>query len=78
MRRVVAPVRALHPALVVLLVLAAAHGVAWAVVTAPLNGPDESAHFAYVQDLAENHHAPSRQTGTGSVSTEVGDRSTTG
>ena len=71
-RRAVAPVRALHPALVVLLVLAAAHGVAWAVVTAPLNGPDESAHVAYVQDLAENHHAPSRQTGTGSVSTEVG------
>ena len=62
-RRVVAPVRALHPALVVLLVLAAAHGVAWAVVTAPLNGPDESAHFAYAQDLAENHHAPSRDGG---------------
>jgi hypothetical protein len=71
-RRAVAPVRALHPALVVLLVLAAAHGVAWAVVTAPLNGPDESAHFAYAQDLAENHHAPSRQSGTGSVSTEAG------
>ena len=71
-RRVVAPLRSLHPALVVLLVLAAAHGVAWAVVTAPLNGPDESAHFAYAQDLAENHHAPSRQTGTGSVSTEAG------
>ena len=75
-RRAVAPLRALHPALVVLLVLAAAHGVAWAVVTAPLNGPDESAHFAYAQDLAENHHAPSRQTGTGSVSTEAA-RSTT-
>jgi Predicted membrane protein (DUF2142) len=69
---VVAPVRAVPPALVVLLVLAAAHGVAWAVVTAPLNGPDESAHFAYAQDLAENHHAPSRQSGAGSVSTEAG------
>src|SRR6185437_4470719 len=72
LRRAVAPVRAMHPALVVLLVLAAAHGVAWAVVTAPLNGPDESAHVAYAQDLAENHHAPSRQSGTGSVSTEAG------
>ena len=72
MRRVLAPLRELHPALVVLLVLAAAHGVAWAVVTAPLNGPDESAHFAYAQDLAENHHAPSRQSGTGSTSTEAG------
>ena len=71
-RRVVAPLRGLHPALVVLLVLAAAHGVAWAVVTAPLNGPDESAHFAYAQDLAENHHAPSRLNGTGSTSTEAG------
>ena len=71
-RRAVAPVRAIHPALAVLLVLAAAHGLAWAVVTAPLNGPDESAHVAYAQNLAENHHAPSRQSGTGSVSTEVG------
>ena len=70
-RRVVAPLRGLHPALVVLLVLAAAHGVAWAVVTAPLNGPDESAHFAYAQDLAENHHAPSRETGGGTQSTEA-------
>jgi hypothetical protein len=71
LRRVVAPLRALPPALVVLLVLAAAHGVAWAVVTAPLNGPDESAHFAYAQDLAENHHAPSRDGGGGSDSTEA-------
>jgi 4-amino-4-deoxy-L-arabinose transferase-like glycosyltransferase len=71
MRRVVAPLRALPPALVVLLVLAAAHGIAWAVVTAPLNGPDESAHFAYAQDLAENHHAPSRDGGGGSDSTEA-------
>jgi 4-amino-4-deoxy-L-arabinose transferase-like glycosyltransferase len=63
--------RGLHPALVVLLVLAAAHGVAWAVVTAPFNGPDEDAHFAYAQDLAENHHAPSRETGGGSYSTEA-------
>jgi hypothetical protein len=68
-RRVVAPGRTFHPALVVLLVLAAAHGVAWAVVTAPLNGPDESAHFAYAQDLAENHQTPSGDTGTGSNST---------
>ena len=66
-----ASLRALPPALVVLLVLAAAHGIAWAVVTAPLNGPDESAHFAYAQDLAENHHAPRRDGGGGSDSTEA-------
>ena len=41
-------------------------------VPAPLTGPDASAHFAYAQDLAENHHAPSRQSGTGSESTELG------
>src|SRR3954447_4977639 len=70
--RWVARLRSTPRALVVLLVLAAAHGVAWAVVTAPLNGPDESAHFAYAQDLAENHHAPSRLSGTGSESTELG------
>jgi hypothetical protein len=54
----------------VLLILAAAHGVAWAVVTAPLNGPDESAHVAYLVDLAENHHAPSFVGGAGSNSTD--------
>ena len=54
-----------------LLVLAAANGVAWAIVTAPLNGPDESAHFAYAQDLAENHRAPSFADGSGSTSTEA-------
>jgi 4-amino-4-deoxy-L-arabinose transferase-like glycosyltransferase len=54
---------------VVLLVLAAAHGIAWAIVTAPLNGPDESAHFAYAQNLAENGEAPSREGGNGSQST---------
>jgi hypothetical protein len=70
--RWVARLRSTPRALVILLVVAAAHGVAWAVVTAPLNGPDESAHFAYAQDLAENHHAPSRQTGTASESTEEG------
>ena len=69
--RTAARVRSAPRALVVLLVIAAAHGVAWAVVTAPLNGPDEGAHFAYAQDLAENGNVPSRDGGTGAYSTDA-------
>lgn len=57
------------PALLVLLVVAFVHGTAWAVVTAPWNGPDEVAHFAYAEHLARTGHAPQRGAGTGSQST---------
>lgn len=50
----------MHPALGVLLVLTALQGIAWSVATAPLNGPDELAHFAYVQHLAETGDGPQR------------------
>jgi Predicted membrane protein (DUF2142) len=56
-------------ALAVLLLLAAVHGTAWAVVTAPWNGPDEVAHFAYAEHLAQTGHAPQRNRGEGSQST---------
>jgi hypothetical protein len=53
----------------VLLVVAALHGTAWAVVTAPWNGPDEVAHFAYAEHLAQTGHTPQRSEGEGSQST---------
>ena len=57
------------PALAILLVVAAVHGTAWAVVTAPWNGPDEVAHFAYAEHLAQTGHGPQRSEGLGSQST---------
>jgi hypothetical protein len=67
--RALSRVRRVPAALAVLLVVAAVHGAAWAVVTAPFNGPDEVAHFAYAQHLAETGSAPNRTSGTGSQST---------
>jgi hypothetical protein len=67
--RTVERVRAAPAALVVLLVLAAVHGTAWAVMTAPWNGADEVAHFAYAEHLAQTGHAPQRNQGNGSQST---------
>jgi 4-amino-4-deoxy-L-arabinose transferase-like glycosyltransferase len=58
--------------LAILLVFALVQGLAWSVMTTPFNGPDEPAHIAYVQLLAETGHAPKSNGGTGSVSTELG------
>ncbi len=44
--------------LVALLAAATVLAVAWAVLTPSLAGPDESAHAAYVQQLAETGHGP--------------------
>jgi Dolichyl-phosphate-mannose-protein mannosyltransferase len=63
--------RAVPIALWILLAVAAVHGTAWAFVTAPLNGPDETSHVAYVQSLVENGRGPERGSGSGSYSTEV-------
>lgn len=60
--------------LVLLLAVAATLSVAWAVATAPFQGPDESAHYAYAQHLAETGRAPSPDKvddGQG-ISTEIG------
>ena len=61
--------RPLVPLLVVALVLA----VAWATIVPPFQGPDEDAHFAYVQHLAETGEAPSPSvtSGAGAHSTEL-------
>ena len=64
-------VRSCHPALAVLLVLSALLGVGWTAATAPFNGPDEVAHFAYVQHLAETGDGPQRGSGSGPQSSEV-------
>jgi 4-amino-4-deoxy-L-arabinose transferase-like glycosyltransferase len=63
-------VRRVPLALGLLLAVAAVHGTAWAIVTAPFNGPDEVAHFAYAQHLAETGSPPDRNGGTGSQSTQ--------
>jgi 4-amino-4-deoxy-L-arabinose transferase-like glycosyltransferase len=51
--------------LAVLLVLAAIHVVAWAMVLPPFQGPDEDAHFAYTQQLAETGSTPAESGGNG-------------
>ena len=63
--------RAFPRPLAALLAVAAVLSLAWATATAPLDGPDESAHFSYAQNLAENGHKPSPYGGTGTLSTEV-------
>lgn len=55
-----------------LLLATALLGVAWAAVTPPFQGPDESEHFAYVQHLAETGSPQSSTTygGAGTHSSE--------
>jgi len=59
-------------ALAVLLALTALHSVAWALVTAPLQGPDEPQHVAYAQYLAETGKRPSPVSGARPESTQLG------
>jgi Predicted membrane protein (DUF2142) len=54
-----------------LLALAAIQVVAWSVVTAPFQGPDEFGHFAYVQYLAETGKLQSSTKGYSGVSSEL-------
>jgi 4-amino-4-deoxy-L-arabinose transferase-like glycosyltransferase len=42
-------------------VIALLHGLAWTVLTPAYQTPDEPAHFAYVQQLAETGHLPPRE-----------------
>jgi 4-amino-4-deoxy-L-arabinose transferase-like glycosyltransferase len=60
--------------LVALLAMATIQVVAWMVVLPPFQGPDEDAHFAYVQHLAETGGRPAPPTsGSRSFSTEQGE-----
>jgi hypothetical protein len=64
---------AVIPLPVALLAAAAlAQGIGWAVATAPVNGPDEQAHAAYAQYVAETGNGPFKNVGNGTVSSELG------
>lgn len=58
--------------LALLLVLALIEVFAWVMVTPAFQGPDEIAHFAYTQDLAENGQKPQYDRGSGTESTLAG------
>jgi len=59
---------------VALLAVATIQVVAWALVLPPFQGPDEDAHFAYVQQLAETGQAPVASGGNGrAISSEQND-----
>jgi hypothetical protein len=64
-------VRTIPRPLVALLAMATIQVVAWMIVLPPFQGPDEDAHFAYVQHLAETGGRPgSPASGSRSYSTE--------
>jgi 4-amino-4-deoxy-L-arabinose transferase-like glycosyltransferase len=64
-------VRAVPRPLIALLVMATIQVAAWMLVLPPFQGPDEDAHFAYVQHLAETGERPNPGgSGTKSYSTE--------
>jgi len=64
-------VRSIPLPLALLMVVALAHALAWAALSPPLNGPDEIAHAAYIQQLAETGHGPNRDSGAGAQSTQI-------
>jgi hypothetical protein len=69
-----ARVRAAPRPLAFLLVVAAIQVVAWTLVMPPFQAPDEMAHFAYIQHLAETGEAPEQTGGSGAnVSSEQGE-----
>jgi hypothetical protein len=51
--------RRLPTAAWVCILIAVVNGVCWSVIVPPFQMPDEPAHFAYVQHLAETGHLPS-------------------
>jgi len=70
-RRGVARVRTVPRPLAALLAVATIQVVAWALLLPPFQGPDEDAHFAYVQQLAETGNLPDASGGNGrNVSSE--------
>jgi hypothetical protein len=72
MTRSLRRIRRLPRPLVLLLVVGAIEAVAWSVVVAPLQGPDEGSHFAYTQRLVERGELPRPSVANASsVSSEV-------
>lgn len=71
LRRGLARVRTVPRPLAALLAVATIQVVAWALVLPPFQGPDEDAHFAYIQQFAETGNLPEASGGNGrAVSTE--------
>lgn len=64
--------RAIPRALLVIEAVAALQVLAWSLALAPLQGPDEVWHVAYVQHLAETGDAPKREAGRAPYSSEEG------
>ena len=64
--------RAIPRALLVIEAVAAIQVLAWSLALAPLQGPDEVWHVAYVQHLAETGDAPMRDAGRAPYSSEEG------
>jgi 4-amino-4-deoxy-L-arabinose transferase-like glycosyltransferase len=64
--------RAIPRPLALLLALAVIEVFAWTLVSPAFQGPDEIAHYAYVQNVAENGQKPGELTGTGTESTIEG------
>jgi hypothetical protein len=56
--------------LTLLLGVAAVLSFSWALATAPLQGPDESDHIAYVEHLAETGNIPSASTGSSAYASD--------
>src|SRR5215213_6340691 len=64
--------RAMPVPLRLILVVALVEALAWSVALAPLQGPDESAHYTYVQYFSETGHRPIYNGGTSTISTDTG------
>src|SRR3954451_12448350 len=64
--------RAIPKPLMLLLLLATIEVFAWILATPAFQGPDEIAHYAYVQNLAENGQKRQYNTGSGTESQLAG------
>ncbi|MGD0198656.1 MAG: hypothetical protein ABSC56_12225 [Solirubrobacteraceae bacterium] len=73
LRSLSASLRQAPRALVLILVFAALESVAWDAAVPAFQGPDEAAHFAYVQHLAETGSIPNPNQGSAPYSTEESD-----
>jgi Predicted membrane protein (DUF2142) len=62
--------RSIPPPLALLLGVALVLSVGWSLATAPLQGPDEAEHVAYVEHLATTGHIPSADSGSATYATQ--------
>lgn len=69
--RALGALRRVPKALLLVLAVAAIQSVAWDLALPAFQGPDESAHFGFLQHLAETGEIPAASAGTKPNSTEV-------